>query len=108
MVLLVLLYEPESEFPDERTPGEERKGVPAGLSLGPALRRVLRHERHRVVHGFLFREFTTVDERLRREPDEGFDGVQEGPALRAVAVEDERGVRSEDRFWVWSNIVKEA
>src|ERR1700761_5164465 len=96
VVLLVLLYEPEPELPDEVGPGREGEGNFCGLAFRPALRCVFRHIGHGKMHSLFLRGCAVHQETLRDEPDVRLDGVQEGPALRAIAVENEGGVRSED------------
>src|ERR1700761_4807946 len=54
-VLLILLYKPEPELPDEVGPGQEGEGDFCGLAFRPALRRVFHHIGHGKMHSFFLR-----------------------------------------------------
>ena len=106
MVLFVLLDEPEPELPEECVPAREEERGLVGLTLGPTLCGTGGHKRHGVPDDLLFGGFPVLRERLRKQPGVGPDLVKEGPAVLAVTVEDDRGVRPEDRFRSRSNIFK--
>src|ERR1700761_7643741 len=108
MVLLVLLDEAQPELGDKCSPSGKGELGLGRVPFRPALRRVLCHERQGEADKLLLRGFAVLDERLGKEPSIGPNRVEEGTALGAVAVKDERGVRSKDRFCARNDVGKYA